>query len=451
MNHNLANCWGDNCSPPQTPFLSFYSFQSENMMFNKGGEIKIICQSGLRSVGLNWSLHHNMVNKAFLTGKAKALPANRFEINLSPKDLLPGFYDLHVSLDTGVKNKKRDKLTKRPIVGRCTFGWQADKMAIRDSCPADFKNFWTKAKKEIDAIPLDVKYETEMKAFKGKEIDEYNQKHAALPGDYDSNGHKHEEVESCKVSFAGPDGGRVYGWLAKPKGEGPFPVMLVLPGAGFGARPRPLEHARHGYLTLDIQVHGQDVDLPGEYPRIDGHHENQAFEPVEKYYYYNVHKRVMQTVNYLVSRPDVDTKRIVVVGGSQGGRLSTVIAGIDSRITAMVTAIAHNGNIPHFYWVTECNKIESDGMNLKGAPPAVDTPESKCLAYYDTMNFAPDVKCPVLMNGGLIDPVSPPYSVWAVYNRLQSDNKKIVPVDGHGHDWFAEFDRQAWKWLDKLS
>ena len=55
----------------------------------------------------------------------------------------------------------------------------------------------------------------------------------------------------------------------------------------------------------------------------------------------------------------------------------------------------------------------------------------------------------MLMNGGLIDPVSPPFSVWAVYNRLATKDKTIVPLPGLAHDWSAEFDRFAWRWLDR--
>jgi cephalosporin-C deacetylase-like acetyl esterase len=146
------------------------------------------------------------------------------------------------------------------------------------------------------------------------------------------------DADKGYADYAGPDWGRVYGWLATPKGNGPFPVMLVHPGAGFAARPRPLEHARHRYLSLDIQVHGQDVDLD-KYGIISGH--------------------------------------------------------------------------------------------------------------YDPMNFAPDIKCPALMNGGLVDPVSPPENVFAVFARLTSKEKSLVPLPGLGQDWSAEFDRSAWNWLDK--
>jgi len=217
-----------------------------------------------------------------------------------------------------------------PIEGLCTIGWRIEQMKIRDTRPADFAAFWNQRKAELAKIPLKPQEGT-FKTFKGKEIDSYNLASAALPGDYDPLGHKTDQVESAKVSFSSVQGNRVYGWLAKPAGKGPFPAMLVLPGAGFAARPMPLEHARHGYVALDIQVHGQDVDQK-EYPPIPGHNDNHVYQPVEAYYYSRVYLNALQAVSYLASRPDVDPKRIVVVGGSQGGRLSVVAAALDHRI-----------------------------------------------------------------------------------------------------------------------
>jgi cephalosporin-C deacetylase len=149
----------------------------------------------------------------------------------------------------------------------------------------------------------------------------------------------------------------------------------------------------------------------------------------------------------------VDASRIVVVGGSQGGRLSVVVAGLDPRIRAAVPCIAHFANQPHLRWVARCNGraaagVSGDGMDVPGAPPLADDAESRCLAYYDPMNYAADIRCPVLFNAGLVDPVSPPYSVWAVFNRVGSADKTLVALDGLGHDWSAEFDRRAWRWLD---
>ncbi len=461
MNHNLAAPWGDGCSPPQTPYLAFHSPQSDNLLFVDGESIEVRCQAGLRSVALTWTLHRNMLRKSFREGVAEALPGNRFIIRLDTAGLHPGFYDLRVQLDTGIVNSERDRLAKRPVTGVCTFGWKADQLPIADTRPADFSDFWAEARAKLARIPLDAK-EGELESFGPEEIGEYNLKSACLPADYDPQGHKVERVLSGKVDFAGPDGGRVYGWLAKPEGEGRFPAMLVLPGAGFAARPRPLEHARHGYVALDIQVHGQEVDL-AEYPRLPGYYDEPQYEPASAYYFHNVHLRCLQAIEYLLSRPDVDPERLVVVGGSQGGRLGIVVAGLDPRVRAVVSCIANSPNQPHLRWVSRCNGYAEygdkkpdptipldDGMARSGAPEVSEDVSSRCFAYYDPMNYAPDIEGAVLMNAGLTDYVSPPFSIWAVYNRLTTPNRQMVAIAGHAHDWSAEFDRLAWRWLDEL-
>jgi cephalosporin-C deacetylase-like acetyl esterase len=461
MNANLACPYGDTCSPPQTPSLSFRSPQSEDMLFTSGEELGIICQAGLRAVGMKWTLHRNMVDTPFREGIAEALPANRFVIAIPTAGLHPGFYDLRVELDSGVENAEREPLKKRPVRGVCTFGWKADRMAIAENRPADFTAFWDEAKAKLANIPLDAR-DGSMQTFGPKELNEYNRTRACLPPDYDPKGHKCETVESGKVDFAGPDGGRVYGWLAKPAGTGPFPAMLVLPGAGFAARPRPLEHARHGYVALDIQVHGQEVDLK-EYPKLPGYDDHIVYAPASAYYYYHVYLRCLQALRYLRSRPDVDPTRLVVVGGSQGGRLAVVLAGLDPHVAAAVPCIAWGANQPHLRWVARLNGyaipgdstpdpsvVPGDGMDVTGAPPLVNEPIDRCLAYYDPMHFAPDATCPALFNAGLIDPVSPPYSVFAAFSRWGGKEKTMVALDGLGHDWSAAFDRRAWRWLDAI-
>ena len=446
MNHNLYTAYKDTCSPPQNPFLAFFSPESESLLFDDGDEICLWVQAGLRSLDLSWRLHRNRIETPFLAGVEESRPGNRFIITLPTNDLPPGFYDLRVTLETGMPAPGDARSAQRPVEGICTFGWQVNAMPIATSRPKDFRRFWDGAKAQLEQVPLQAE-ELPLDSFSGEAIDQYNREHAALPGRWNPGGIRCETVESGKVSFAAADGGRVYGWLAKPKGKGPFPAMLVLPGAGFGARPRPLEHARHGYLALDIQVHGQDVDQE-DYPILPGYSEGQQYDtPAAHYYYYHVHLRCVQAVRYLLSRPDVDPERLVVAGGSQGGRLGIVTAALDARVKAVVCCIINSPNVPHLRWVDACNRQRVDGMDRVGAPPVPDDAESRCMAYYDPMNFAPEITCPVLMNAGLIDPVSPPFSPWAVYQGLRSTDQTIVPLPGLGHDWSAAFDRQAWRWL----
>lgn len=459
MEHNLAYPWGDRPSGPNNPFISFRSAQADDLLFSRGDRIDLVCQVNLRAVGLTWTLHRNLFAKPFRSGRAEAQLANRFAIAVDTAGLVPGFYDLRVVVDSSASKDDKDAANRRPAQGVCTFGWKVSEMAVSDTRPADFDAFWSKAKAEIAAVPLDAR-EQPMQAFGKAEIDAYNLTCACLPADFDPEGHRSERVLSGKIDFAGPAGGRVHGWLAKPEGDGPFPAMLILPGAGFNARPRPLEHARHGYVALDIQVHGQEVDQK-EYPTLPGYYDGIVTEPVEGYYFYRIHQRCLQAVSYLLTRKDVDPRRIVVVGGSQGGRLSTVMAGLDRRIAAAVPAIAHFANQPYVRWAAQSSGYPDLGANYDGSRPQDDgmgrhdvpllgDATERCMSYYDPMNFAPGIACPVLYNVGLIDAVSSPSGVFAIWNRIPGAAKEMAVLDGLGHDWCPEFDRRAFRWLDRV-
>ncbi len=438
MEINLNRPYGLQQSPPATTELSFFSRESKDMLFD-GDKIEIFCHVGIHSVAMSWALCRNIFKSPFITGNAIPEVDNTYRIEISTKDFHPGFYDLRVTLDAG------DGTT---VNGVCGFGYKQEEMVIADTRPADFNIFWQKSLQQLAEIPLNATTGSITK-YNLEEINAYNLAYASMPTDYDPTGHKCEEVEAFKVEFSSINGKRIFGWLAKPLGDGPFPAMLILPGAGCNSRPKPLEHARHGYISLDLQVHGQDVDLES-YEDLPGYNYDPIHTPIEDNYFRGMYLNAVQAINYLLSRTDVNTEKIVVVGGSQGGRLSVVTAALHPQVKAIVPAIAHYGNLPHLKWADKCNAEQNDGMAITGTPLPDATAENICCAYYDVMNFSPDVKCPVMMNAGMIDPVSYTSGVFAIYNRLTSTNKIMVPIPGFAHDWSAEFDRRAWRWLDNI-
>ena len=483
MNHNLLSPWQNppRCSPPQTPLFAFFNRENADFMFKGGGEkVEIWCQAGIRAAeGLKWSLHRNQLKKPFREGVAEAHPGNLFRIEIPAADLKPGFYDVRVEL-TGLgyeklalfHDAKSGKAKLDAPTGVCTFGWKPDEMPLVDEAayrPQDFAEFWAKAMDEYRAIPLDLRIEDEPRVFKGEEIDRYNMESACLPPEFDPEGRKCDEVVSWKISFAGPDGGRVSAWLARPKPEGVYPALVVYPGAGTGGRPRPLDHARHGYAAIDVQVHGLDVECDGSarYPWYNAPQNTYSGEiPSPKaLVWYDLYRRAVRAIDAIAAQPFVDKSRIAVCGGSQGGRLSIVVAALDGRVKAAIPCIANSPNLPHLYWTRRCNGLDkwwanapihdplaepTDGTDSYGEFPADATPQMRELAYFDPINFAPMAKCPAYFNGGLIDPVSPAYSTYAAYLRWGGGDKTFVAVPGHGHDWWAAFDRAAYRWLDRV-
>ena len=477
LNSNLLTPWANppRCSTPQTPLFAFFNRANEDFMFTGGDKIEIWCQAGVRAAsGLSWSLHHNQVQKPFREGAAEALPGNAFRIEIATAGLKPGFYDVRVRLEglgfdklALLHDPKSGGAKLDAPAGVCTFGWKADEMPIvaeGDYRPADFAEFWQKAMDEYRAAPLDLRVEGGERAFKGAEIDRYNVESACLPPCFDPQGAKFDEVVSYKVSFAGPDGGRVYAWVARPKAEGLYPALVIYPGAGTGGRPRPLDHARHGYVALDVQVHGLDVECDGtaKYPWYNAPHDSypDAMPGAKELVWYNLYRRALRAVDAVAATPGVDAGRIAVCGGSQGGRLSIVVAALEGRVKAAVPCIANSPDLPHLYWTKKCNGQKAWWAKAPVAGPlaaptdgtesygdfTVATPEMLTLAYFDPINFAPLAKCPAYFNGGLIDPVSPAYSTYAAYLRWGGP-KTFTAIPGHGHDWWAAFDRAAYKWL----
>jgi cephalosporin-C deacetylase-like acetyl esterase len=435
MTSNLALPWNPDPSPPRSHDVTFYSERPSSFLFDHGEEIVILCQSWRRCLDLDWALCRNLVRTPVLTGRCPPQPGNVYRIAIPTRDLTPGFYDLRVKVhysDAGAGE------------GMTTFGWKINDEPIVEYRPPDFDAFWDQAVADLRRIPLDLHVELQ-KTLRGDEIGKYNFEHAALPEHPDPAGEKYDQIEVYKVDFASYNGKRVYAYFCKPVGKGPFPGLLVLPGAGTGPRPAPVEHAAHGFAAMDLQVHNQPVDLDREkYPP----YPEEDLSAPEKMVHYYVYLNSLQAVSALAACPGVDPERLACAGGSQGGRLSIVVPALDHRIKATVPALAHYAYLPWLHWTERMNKQKKSGA--EGFTPRALRPTQRLVAesYFDIVNFAPLVRCPVLMNAGLIDPVSPPTGVFAVYRSLTCP-KQIVPLPTCGHDLSFAFDREAFRWLEE--
>ncbi len=433
MNHNLALPYTFDPSGPRSLRVAFYAPSQLDFLF-VGDSVEITAQPLHRTVSLTWSLSRNMVTAPFLSGVGVPRQDGSFVISPDTSNLKPGFYDVRVEI------KYTDNNSTSAVT---TFGWHADKEEIVQVIPSDFDAYWDKALALVAATPLDLKMEHHA-TLRGSEIGRYNLEKAMLPEHYDPAGERFQEVEVYKINFASPVGGRVYAWLAKPVGAGPFPGMLVLPGAGNAARPAPVEHARHGYVAIDVQVHGNDVDLANYGPPKEG-----GYDSPDIYAHYHVYRNALQAVNALIACPGTDASRLAVAGGSQGGRLSYVVASLDPRIKAAVPAIPHYCYRPWLRWTEVLNASGRDGAAGFTRPDVLDDARTQTESYYDVLNFVHRLQGQVYSNAGLIDSVSPATGAYAVH-RLIPTSKTFTAVPNFAHDWFSSFDTKAWRWVDSV-
>lgn len=143
-------------------------------------------------------------------------------------------------------------------------------------------------------------------------------------------------IESVKVTFNGQVG-RVPGILNMPSNGDNLPIVLLLHGLGSDAATASRAGAfllTYGYATfaLDAPRHG-DRRVSGEQLISEDLAETRALL-VEATVDYR------RGLDYLATRGDVDTDRIVLMGASFGGILGTLVTAADPRVDAAALIIA---------------------------------------------------------------------------------------------------------------
>ena len=276
--------------------------------------------------------------------------------------------------------------------------------------PADFDTFWDAKIKDLSAVPAGAKLEAADSGL--------------------------ANVEYFKITMDNIRGSHVRGQLARPKQPGKRPAMLIVQWAGVYPLPKGFVTGRaaEGWLTLNINAHDLPIDEPDKF------YKDQSAGPLKDYpgignddretsYFLRMYLSCYRAAQYLTERSDWDGRTLVVTGGSQGGLQSIVTAGLHPKITAVLACVPAgcdlNGPVagrmpgwPMWYFKT-AGKDEAKVRRAAG--------------YYDVVNFASRVKCPVLIGVGLIDTVCPSPGVFAAYNRLQGPKEIVVlPFGEHG-------------------
>jgi dienelactone hydrolase len=150
----------------------------------------------------------------------------------------------------------------------------------------------------------------------------------------------------------------------------------------------------------------------------------------------------IRTVDYLLTRPEVDPKRIGCVGLSVGGFRSCHLAALDDRVRAAVVV----GWMTSFPWQLRRQVRWTIGhtMLVPGLYQEMDYPDVASLA-------APK---PILVINGRKDTLFHPEGVQAAFDKLHSCYEKAGAPDHCQTRWYdtphefnAEMQAEAWAFL----
>ena len=384
-------------------------------LYKTGEKAKVevtLCRYGIpQNVEVSYEIGQDML-PATSSGKI-TLKNGRATIDMGTMKK-PGFLDLR--LKAVIDGKTFEHHVK--------VGFSPEQLKPYTKNPTDFDAFWKANLEEARKTPVSVSCEP---------APEYST----------------DKVEASLVKIRTDRRHSVYAYLLKPKKQGRYPVVLTPPGAGIKTiKNVSTDYAEQGMIRLMMEIHGispkltddQFKDISNAFSGENGYLEN-GLDNRDNYYMKHVYVACVRALDYLCSLPEWDGKNVFVQGGSQGGALSLITAGLDPRVTACVAnhpALSdmagyaekgRTGGYPHF-----------NRENQMLTPEKINT-----LQYYDVVNFARRISCPVYLTWGYNDNVCPPTTSYIVWNLITAPKESLItPINEHWTTNNTNYSQMLW-------
>lgn len=345
---------------------------------------------------LNLKIVSDINKEILLQEKEISLKKNKSMLADFPiPDIQPGFYKAFVTFSNDMITKKTSFM----------FGYEPEKIVSPANPQPDFANYWSRAKKELAAV------DPQYKLIK-----------------IDSLCTSRRNIYLVEMRSLGNI--LIRGWYSVPSKPGKYPAVMQVQGYSSTIIP---EYVDYGDVLigfgLNIRGHGNSKDdvNPG-FPGYLMYFLNDK----ELYIYRGAYMDCVRGIDFLFSRPEVDTTRVAVEGASQGGALTFATAALNNtRIKACAPQVPFLSDFEDYFRVASwpanefINYVEAE---KKQSWEQVYT----TLSYIDIKNLASWIKAPMLMGSGLIDTTCPPHINFAAYNQVPTQKSYIVyPFSGH--------------------
>ena len=294
--------------------------------------------------------------------------------------------------------------------------------------PEDFMSWWQAELKKAEQVPL-------LPVFKHE------------PGM--SNG----KADVYMVHFQNHKAGSyIYGMLTVPKTPGKHAAVVEYPGAGIHKfQSGNMAWADSDIVCLQIGIHGIPLDMEAEvYQNLtNGGMANYAYlglEHRDNYYYRRVFLGAAKAVDFLKTLDYVDSTRIGVYGGSQGGLLSLVVAALKPEVRCVSAA-----------YPAMCETAGSRYERAEGWPrlfvwrKGTDTPQIRdVVRYFDAVNFARFVTQDIQFIQGYNDHVCMPTTTFSAYNVIPKGRKILLTPYDCSHWLYPEQHAARRQWMCRM-
>jgi cephalosporin-C deacetylase len=287
----------------------------------------------------------------------------------------------------------------------------------RNPCPPDIDRYWDKALAEMKAIDPQVEL---------------------IP--YES-GSRH--VEAFHLYFTGVGGARVHAKYLRPKkSDGPHPAVCIFHGyRGNSGDWFPLRSwVSEGFSVVALDCRGQGglsqdtASVLGS--TFQGHIVRGLDDAPEKLLFRSIYLDTAQLAGIVMNMPEVDGERVGATGASQGGGLTLACAALEPRVRKAAPLVPFLCDYQRVWEMDLAKDAYSEiCVHFRQFDPRHEHEEEifTKLGYIDNQHLAKRIKADVLMGTGLMDPICPPSTQFAAYNKITS-NKKVLIYPDFSHE-----------------
>lgn len=235
-------------------------------------------------------------------------------------------------------------------------------------------------------------------------------------------------IDAWDVTFAGFGGHPVRAWYTRPAGAAEdLPVVVEYLGYG-GGRGYAHEHlawAAAGYAHLLMDSRGQGANwgaggatadpAAGAGPHTPGVM-TMGIESPHEHYYRRLITDAVRATDAARELPGADASRVAVAGVSQGGGLTLAVAGLVPDLVAAMPDVPFLCHYRRAVEITDEFPYGEITRYLSVRRDMVDT-AFRTLSYLDGVSFVRRARAAAIFSVALMDPICPPSTVYAAYNR----------------------------------
>ncbi len=355
--------------------IGYYIKLRNNLSDNQRGTINLDIKN---SYGL--SIYHEDIS-------VFTPPSSGFtkELTLENGKFKPGFYYVSMDINTNHFNQTFTNV----------FAVEPEKLPATPYRPNDFNGFWEDAKREL--VNINPQYQVTRR------------------GDLST-----IAMDVFMVEFQSIGNAKIRGWLSVPKSRGKFAVIYKLPGYVSPAKPETKGNL--AVFSVDARGIGGSADV--QQLTFDNYLTTGLFNK-QNYIYKAVFMDCLRGLDFIFTQSDLklDINKVIVKGEGQGAALAAIVAALDARkVKGLIMERPVLLDLRTVFAIGETQTVMPWPVNaFKNYLRTSKTPIDNFFRnwdYFDALNFAPLVKCPVLMGTALKGISSPPQSVYNFYNQI---------------------------------